>query len=91
MIISLAKVSVVLPCLAVLCALLIAGIAVMAVLIKKTARKNSDLSEKDVYIRINDSLNADNVLDVVDTEKAEEEVITEQTDREEVAENENRG
>ena len=59
MIICFVNANVLLPCLCVLCALLIAGIVTMSVLIARRNAYNAKIMQRDVYARENANLNAD--------------------------------
>ncbi len=59
MILAMANVNILLPCLAVLCALLLVGVIVLSLMLAISKLKNKKMMQKDVYIAKNDSLNSD--------------------------------
>lgn len=59
MILAMANVNILLPCLAVLCALLLVGVIALSLMMAISKLKNKKMMQKDVYIAENDSLNSD--------------------------------
>lgn len=59
MILAMANVNILLPCLAVLCALLLVGVIALSLMMAISKLKNKNMMQKDVYVAENDSLNSD--------------------------------
>ncbi len=59
MILAMANVNILLPCLAVLCALLLVGVIALSLMMAISKLKNKKMMQKDVYIAENDSLISD--------------------------------
>lgn len=59
MILAMANVNILLPCLAVLCTLLFVGVIALSLMMAISKLKNKKMMQKDVYIAENDGLNSD--------------------------------